>query len=163
MGSFYNKVLYRILACRVWLYIGGPAGLCSKICTLTVPHTAWLVAPHHCHRRQLVNSAKVLYWVWLTQLTLAGWELPPPTQQGFAEPLLLSSPSTSSARICWAAATAVSFHKLSKDLLSRCSNDSARMLSLTPPPICTQQGVTQYKSNWVSSTSSARICWAYPE
>ena len=49
--------------------------------------------------------------------------LPPPTQQGFAEPLLQ-----------------ISFHQLGKDLLSRSyynSADSAESNSLT---ICTQQG-----------------------
>ena len=42
---------------------------------------------------------------------------------------LARSPSTSSARVCWAAAMMISLHQISKDLLS-----------LTLSPICTQQG-----------------------
>ena len=72
----------------------------------------------------------------------------------------LSTPSTNSARIWWAAATPAS------------PTNSARICWAAAT--MTQQGCwvwillryvqnrgTQYKSNWISSTSSARICWAY--
>ena len=123
-GSFYNKLLYQILLTHLLSLALLAELLDYRICTLGVPHTAWLVDPHNCHRRQLVDSAKMLHWVWLTRLNTSR----------------LSTPSTSSARICWATATPVSLHQLSKDLRSCCYYDSARMLSLTPPPICTQQG-----------------------
>ena len=78
-------------------------------------------------------SQKPTSWlskVWLMQLNISQ----------------LSTPSTNSARIFWAAATPVSLHQLSKDLLSCCYNDSVGMLSLTPPQICTQLSIRATES-----------------
>ena len=71
----------------------------------------------------------------------------PPTQQGFAEPLLWWSPSTNLARICWATATVTQ---------QRCAESDSLH------DIYTQQG-NSVCNDWVSSTSSARICWASPD
>ena len=68
----------------------------------------------------------------------AGWAGLPLTQEEFAEPLLLQSPSTNSSCNRWAAAT----------MTQQC------LLSLTPPPICTQQGRLSIKT--IESHSTIR-------
>ena len=72
------------------------------------------------------------------------------------------SPSTSSARVCWVAAMMISLHQLSKDFLSRCYHNSARICWVWISLQYEYNRGTQYKCDWVSSTSSARICWASP-
>ena len=56
----------------------------------------------------------------------------------------------------------ISLHQLSKGLLSRCYCDSARICWVWLSLQYVHNRGTQYQGDWVSSTSSARICWASP-
>ena len=130
-------------------------------------------------------------WVWLTQL-MGSWLSSPPTQSAQLDYATFQLLSTNSARICWAATPVTQQELLSltpPPVARNPSINSARVcwaaapeppstnskricwsattmtqqtaLSQTPSRYVCNRG-TQYYGDWVSSTSSAWICWAYP-
>ena len=74
--------------------------------------SGWL---HSMFSKQLLDPAEALLWVY----SHGSFTIGPVSSFQF--------PSNSSARVCWAAATLIFLHQLSKDLLSRCYRDSARI------------------------------------
>ena len=117
-----NKYIY------IYIYIYTTAGQFHS------PSTALLVdGSTPMFSRQLLDSAEALLWVWLTQLLNSWLCLPPPTQPSLAE--------------LW---PWISLHQLSKELLSCCYCDSAKICWVWLLLLQVQS----------PSTNSARVCWA---
>ena len=136
----YKQQFLFYFICRIWFWLHlVQLQVSSESPRSTL--TALLVdGSTQCSAGSYLTQRKVRYKSDSHSSLMASPGLLPPTQPGLAEPLLRLSPSTNSARICWAAATMTQQEYAESDSLHDI-----------------------YTKGGVSSTSSARVCWASPD